>query len=69
MLNHPAATLLIRYAVEGCLVNYCANWTLEIMDAVIQQGVHLSACKAKAAKAFREEALASVKEKNCRLVN
>ena len=69
VLSHPASKELLKYAIEGCPVDCGANWTLEHIETAIQRGAHPSARTPEAAKACREEALARVNEKCCRLVN
>ena len=69
VLNHPAAKELLKYAIEGCPVDCGANWTLEHIETAIRRGAHPSARTPEAAKACREEALARVRDKCCRLVD
>ena len=60
ILQHPAANLLLQYAVEGCPVDCKDNWTLEQLEKAIKRGAHPSARTPRAAKACRDEALVRV---------
>lgn len=67
-LWHPYAPTLLQYAYQGCPVDCGPNWTIAQMHAALDRGSHPSAREPLAAKACREEALAKVNDKLCRLV-
>ena len=69
VLDHPAGPDLLQYALEGCPVDCGDDWTLEQLEAAIQNGAHSSANVPEAAEACKKEALERVKEGSCRLVN
>ena len=56
------------YAVNGCPVDCGANWSIQRIEAAIRRGAHPSAKDARAAKAFRDEALARAAEKCVQII-
>jgi hypothetical protein len=42
-LHHPAASTLLKYATGGCPVNTGRDWTIEMTEAAIERGPHVSA--------------------------
>jgi hypothetical protein len=69
VLNHPAGSHLLQYALDGCPVDCGDDWTLKQLEAAIRNGAHASANVPEAAEACKKEALERVKEGLCRLVN
>jgi hypothetical protein len=43
VLNHPAGPHLLQYALDGCPVDCGDDWTLEQLEAAIQNKAHASA--------------------------
>jgi hypothetical protein len=68
VLNHPAGPDLLKYTLNGCLVDCGSNWSYEQLLAAITNGPHASANKDEAATACRKEAMDQVAEGCCRLV-
>ena len=42
-MHHPAAETLLEYASGGCPVNTGKDWSLEMIEAMIARGPHVSA--------------------------
>ena len=54
--EHPAAALLKQYATNGCPVDVGRAWTLEELDAAVEQGPHASALEPDAIDQIQKEA-------------
>jgi len=60
--HHPAYTMLLDYATNGCPVDCGESWTIDMLMAAVQRGNHVSAQTPEAAKCLREEALEKVQQ-------
>ena len=67
-LEHPAAEMLLDFALHGCTVDTGASWTPEMWEAAIRKGPHPSAMEPAAAMALRQESLSKVDQGFVRLV-
>lgn len=54
-LHHPAAELLLKYAVHRCPAETGNHWTTEQIQAAINRGNHLSAKTPDAVRYFQQE--------------
>jgi hypothetical protein len=59
-LDHPAAPLLLEMATLGCMADVGKGWTMEMLEAAIEKGLHPSAMEPDAAGQLREETLEKV---------
>jgi len=67
-LDHPAADVLKSYSQQGCPVNTGKKWTMEMWEAMIEKGPHISALEPDAIKQMQEEVATKVKAKQCEVV-
>ena len=68
-LQHPAASLLKEYAVNGCPTNTGAPWTLEQVQAAIDRGPHVSALVPEAMQQLDMEVQEKVASGQARIVH
>ena len=67
-LDHPAANILKSYSQQGCPVNTGKKWTMEMWEAMIEKGPHISALEPDAIQQLQEEVESKVKAKQCKVV-
>jgi len=67
-LEHPAADILLRYAMGGCPVNAGRPWTRQEMAAAIERGPHVSAMVPDAMDQLNSEVEDKVKKGQVKLV-
>ena len=67
-LAHPAAPLLIDFAMEGPSVGIDLEHPLEVLTAAIHRGAHPSAAQLDAAMALRQETLEKVEQGFAQLI-
>jgi hypothetical protein len=67
-LHHPAAEKLLQYATRGCPVNSGAPWTLEMQEAAIARGPHVSAMVPEAIDQQNKEAREKEARGQCKIV-
>ena len=68
VLKHPAARMLLKWAIEGCPLDCGEPWTHRRIQTAIDKAAHPSAQSHAAATACRNEALERVKDKCVRLI-
>ena len=68
VLQHPAAATLLKWAIEGCLVDCGEPWSKDAIQAAIYKAAHPSALSKDAAIACRNKALERVKDGCARLI-
>ena len=67
-LEHPAKEVLLEYAHGGCPVNTGKPWTIEMMEAMIEKGPHVSALADDAIEQFQQEVADKEKKGQCKVV-
>ena len=67
-LHHPAATILLQYASEGCPTRTGTPWTVAQMRTAIARGPHVSALVQDAMDQLDEEILEKVLNGQARIV-
>ena len=67
-LDHPAADLLLQYALEGCPTNTGKPWTVEQMVAAIERGPHQSSLEPAAMEQLSKEVENKVKVGQAKVV-
>ena len=55
-LHHPAADRLLQYATKGCPAETGQDWTMDMIQAAIDQGPHKSAMTPEAMEYIQSEA-------------
>jgi hypothetical protein len=67
-LSHPAASMLLDFAYDGCPAETGADWTLELLDEAVRHGSHPSAQEPEAAEALLAETRRKVSEGFARII-
>lgn len=67
-LQHPAACMLLEFAIDGCPTVTGDNWTPDMLEAALKKGAHPSALVPEAATQLRSETLEKVEQGFARLV-
>jgi hypothetical protein len=67
-LHYPAAALLVDYATLGCLTETGRPWTVEMMQAAIDRGPHVSTLDPAASEQLRQEVDEKVKKGQAQVV-
>ena len=62
VLKHPAAKMLLKWAIDGCPVDCGKPWSIKRIQAAIDKAAHPSAQSKAAATACRNKALERVKD-------
>ena len=67
-LHHEAAETLLQYATGGCPVETGRDWTVDMMEAAIKRGPHVSAMDPEAMEILAEEVAQKALKGQCRVV-
>ena len=67
-MAHPAADMLLDFAMNGCPVDTGPKWTRDMLDAALSKGAHPSAMEPVASAQLRAESLEKADQGFCRLV-
>lgn len=68
-LEHPAAGVLLDYAMGGCPVQAGRQWTQHELEAAIARGPHVSALVPEAMEQLQQEVGDKVKKGQVQLVD